>query len=289
MRPTADRTKCSRGPRRDGVLVHLAAALLAALLQAGSLAGCAGGVPPLTGRTDAEGIETVRALFENGEYYDLVLIAKEFLAVHAGSRYRDEAMFLLARGHYEEGDFIDAEDQFRRLLRDFPTSPFAETSAYYLALSLLSQSRGPELDQAETEAALAQFRSFLTLYPESEHATRARGHIADIRARFAAKDFKNGITYMRVRAYRAAIFYFSEKVIEPYPETEWARQASLRLVECAMKLEEWSRAEEYALAVIEKYPGTEEAEEANGRLGGIRKRLAEAGEASGKTAAREPR
>jgi len=255
---------------------------LAALLFLAPVAGCArrprGDTDPVTADPNAEPtseeveaevkaardaastqMSYIRELFEDGHFYDVTLEVRNFVKVHPGSRYLDEAWFLLARAEYEEGNFLDAEDRFRRILRDFPQSDYARDSLYYLGLALLSQSRKAELDQTETEAAQVQFRSFLTRYPDNELAPRAEEHIRTIREKLAEKTYKNGETYRKIKSWSAARYYYEQTYLD-FRNTSWAPRAGLRMAETYRKGKprNWNDVARWSARVVADFPDTPE-------------------------------
>jgi outer membrane assembly lipoprotein YfiO len=224
-----------------------------ALVAATSLvAGCAT-VPKIpTGETSR--IEDARAAFQKEDYTHALLVLKQLLADRPGSRYADEAIFLVGRCYYEQGDYIEAEDRFRRVLREYPDSPFACDASYHLGLALLSQSRPAQLDQTETEAALVQFRSYLSRCRNSELADRAKGHILDIRTKLAEKAYRNGALYKKLGDQKAARFYFREKVLGQYGDTSWGPRAVIAMAQSYKKSKDWTGVATWARKYLDEYP-----------------------------------
>ena len=217
------------------------------------LFGCAGNPPPPP-KEDGPRIEYLHALVEQEEYDAVILGLQHFLADRPGSRFVEEATFLIGRAYYELGLDIEAEEQFRRVLREFPGGDVAPEASYYLSLSLLSQSRPAALDQTETKMALAQFRAFINRYPDHELGERARTHIENIRDKLAKKEFLNGLTYEKRRFRHAARFYFEERVLEDYGDTKWAIPAMEALTRSYAKTKEWGNAAKWAQKIIDTDP-----------------------------------
>lgn len=223
--------------------------------------GCASArpVPP---PDDAGRMQQIHQEFDQERYADVILLVDAFLSARPGTRYVEEATFLKGRALYERGMDIEAEDQFRTLLRNFPGGEFAPKATYYLALSLLSQSRGPQLDQAETQQALTQFRSFLNQYPDNELAPRAKAHVEEIRNKLAKKAYLNAKFYLGRGYQRAARIYFKERVLDTYDDTKWAVPAMLGLAKSYAKTNTWKDAVDWAQQVIGRAPASDEAAQA---------------------------
>jgi outer membrane assembly lipoprotein YfiO len=224
--------------------------------------------------SDQISIEDLRLQFEEGQYLTVVNDARTFMSRFPGSGYLDEAMYLLARAEYEDGNFIEAEGRFRKVLRDFPNGSYAEESAYYLALALLSQARKPELDQAETEGAQAQFRMFLQRFPNSEHVPQAQEHLEHISNKFAEKSFKNAETYRKLKDWDAAEFYY-QKIWSSWPMSEWAPRALVQLSQINLKRRLYRPAVAWARIVLDEFPDTPDSRDAQRLLDQAEKELGE--------------
>ena len=90
--------------------------------------------------------------------------------------------------------------------------------------------RRPELDPTPGETALAIYQELAGRYPDSDAAARARLHVVRLQNQFAEKTYKNGMFYLRRKAYDSAIIYFKD-VIANYPKAERTPDALLRLVD----------------------------------------------------------
>jgi len=239
------------------------------------LGACAVSLPRVAEMTDTEGIEALQAEFDAEHFQAASITAKAFLTAHPGSKHLDQAIYILARSNYEQGGYLDAEDNYRRLLRDFPQSDYSEDSAYYLGLAMLSQARGPQLDQSETLAAQVQLRSFLSQYPDSKYGERAKYHIATIRNKLANKEYDNAMVYYRggMSASFAARFYFETRVYQAFPETEWAAKALIKLCDLERKRLHWDLVAQWAGRYLADFPDGPERDKAREYLDEARQQL----------------
>ena len=90
--------------------------------------------------------------------------------------------------------------------------------------------RRAELDPTYGETALSIYQELTGRYPESDAAARARPHVRRLQNQFAEKSYKNGMFYLRRKAFDSAIIYFKD-VIATYPDAALAPDALLRLVD----------------------------------------------------------
>jgi outer membrane protein assembly factor BamD len=226
--------------------------MLAALCL-GLILGCAGHAPPPP-REDAGFMDWARATYQNKEYGDLSIALKQYLPGHAGSRYTEEATLLLGKTLYELDLYEESEEQFRSLLHDFPGGEFAPEATYYLGLALYAQSRPAQLDQKETNEALAQFRSFVSRYPNHPLVPNAEKHILAIRTKLADKEYRNAELYRRRGLQRAARIYYTDRVLKDYGDTKFGVQALLGLAESYAKTEEWYKCAPVCQQLLDRYP-----------------------------------
>ncbi|HEV8263396.1 MAG TPA: outer membrane protein assembly factor BamD, partial [Gemmatimonadales bacterium] len=78
--------------------------------------------------------------------------------------------------------------------------------------------------------ALSIYQELAGRYPDSDAAARARLHVRHLQEQFADKSYKNGMFYLRRKAYDSAIIYFKD-VIASYPDAQRVPDALLRLVD----------------------------------------------------------
>jgi len=67
-----------------------------------------------------------------GKYKTTIEKASMVLEFHPNSKYVDDALYLIGRSFYHQGDFSKAETKFRELLVTYPESEYAYRSLFYL-------------------------------------------------------------------------------------------------------------------------------------------------------------
>jgi tol-pal system protein YbgF len=87
---------------------------------------------------------------------------REFLERYGDSELADDARYWLGDLAYGEGDWIDASDQFERLLADHPDTPWAPAALLKRGYSLR------ELDRDEQAASV--FATLVERFPDSNEA-----------------------------------------------------------------------------------------------------------------------
>lgn len=145
------------------------------------------------------------------------------------------ARFLLAECQFDQGAYLEAARQFRRVVDEAPTHSLAPFALLRAGDAQASLWKGPELDPTYGDAAMVTYRELLARYPGTEPARRATLRIQKLGEQFAEKDYKNGVFYVRFKAYDSAILYF-RNVVARYPQSRFAPLSLVQLVETYDKL-----------------------------------------------------
>jgi outer membrane protein assembly factor BamD len=242
------------------------AAIVAALLLVAALApaGCGGRGAALPEPT-AERLDALLDLVARGKHYDAIQGLTEFLREHPGTSRIDEAVYGLGRAYLGSRQWQLAEDQFARLIRDFPYSAKVPDATFDLSFAIYRQSRPAQLDPTLTVRGRDQFRVFLKAYPDHPRAEEARTCERELDERLAEKKYMAGETYRKTRRFEAARLSYA-RVTEEHPESAWARRAALRIGEVLLAEEKKAEALAQFEKVVTQWPGSPEAKQAEARL-----------------------
>jgi len=176
-------------------------------------------------------LERALALIRHGDFRraQVVLMRLNF-EFAPGQPEAAAARYYLAECAFQTGDRVQAAHDFRKVADEFPASEYAPLALLRAGDSNLRLWRRAELDPTYGETALSIYQELAGRYPESDAAARARPHVRRLQNQFAEKSYKNGMFYLRRKAYDSAIIYFKD-VIASYPEATLAPDALLRLVD----------------------------------------------------------
>lgn len=140
------------------------------------------------------------------------------------------AHWYLARAHEGKKEFLLASTSYARVAESFPDDTLADDAMLASGDAYLRLWRKPELDPQYGALAQLQYRQLLGVYPDSPLADTAEVRLLAIDERFAAKDYGNGMYYVRRGAYDSSIILFKD-VVKNYANTDHARLALMRMVE----------------------------------------------------------
>ncbi len=170
-------------------------------------------------------------LFRHGDFRRAQLVLQRLtFELTPGQPEAAAARYYLAESYFQTGDRVQAAHEFRKVADEFPASEYAPLALLRAGDSNLRLWRRAELDPTYGETALSIYQELAGRYPESEAAARARSHVRRLQNQFAEKTYKNGMFYLRRKAYDSAIIYFKD-VIANFPDAKLAPDALLRLVD----------------------------------------------------------
>jgi len=176
-------------------------------------------------------LERAMRLFRRGEFRKAQLIFQRLTFEFSVTQEElAQARYYLAECSFQLGDHVQAASDFRKVADEFSTSPYAPTALLRAGDANLRLWHRPELDPTYGETALAIYQELTGRFPDSDAAARARPHVRRLENQFADKTYKNGMFYLRRKAFDSAIIYFKD-VIANYPNAQRAPDALLRLVD----------------------------------------------------------
>jgi outer membrane protein assembly factor BamD len=175
------------------------------------------------------------------------------------------AFWYLAKSQQGRREWLLAAQSFTRLVEGFPEDTLADDGQLEAARSYRRLWRKPTLDSQYGETALAAYRTFLGLFPESPLTGRTNAELAELEEWFAIKNFEIGQHYLRRKMYDSAIIYFRD-VMRLYPSAPTARRAGLRMVHAYRSIRWTDEAKEVCTTLRRNYPADQEVRLACGEV-----------------------
>lgn len=141
-----------------------------------------------------------------------------------------EASFFLAEIQLARRENLLAVRAFRRLADETPGHTLAPQALLRAGDAYAGLWRRPELDPTYGATAMSIYREVTERYPGTDAARIASMRIADLNEKFAFKEFKTALFYLRFKAWDSALLALRNLVSE-YPRTSIAPQALIKMVE----------------------------------------------------------
>jgi outer membrane assembly lipoprotein YfiO len=219
---------------------------LASLLLGASLTGCGKGpaaaptVTPTPVSRVAESASSgeldtlwtkAKYAFRHGKWNDAIKhLGRVILELPPGDSRIAQAHFFLGECQFALGSNLEAAREFRKVSDDTPDDPVAPQALLRVGDAYADLWRRPELDPSYGQTALSTYQELLNRYPGGAPAQRAQARIAELQERFAYKEYKAALYYMRLKAFDSAILYLKD-LVATYPRAKVAPDALIHLVQ----------------------------------------------------------
>ena len=239
---------------------HNLAVPFAACLLLGIVAACSSSEATKT-MTASERFREGFVKFQDRDFLEAIDDFKVVSLQHQGTNVADSAQFYLAECRFAREEYILAAFEYDVLLRTMPSSVFLSRARFRRGTCYYNMSPRPFLDQDYTRKAIDEYQAFLEYHPNDTLASTADQRIRELNGKLAEKEYRNGITYMKLEYYKAATFYF-DLVLEKYHDTPFAEPALLRKADALRNRRRFSEAKEEIDRWLVKYPNSGLREEA---------------------------
>ncbi len=167
----------------------------------------------------------------HGKWSDaLKALDRALLEFPPGDPRASQAQFWEAEAQFALGSHLQAARAFRKVSDDTPNDPLAPEALLRVGDVYADLWRRPELDPSYGQTALATYQELLNRYPGTPAAKRAQAGIDDLQERFAYKEYKAALYYIRLKAFDSAILYLKD-LVATYPRSTVAPDALIRLVQ----------------------------------------------------------
>jgi outer membrane protein assembly factor BamD len=140
-----------------------------------------------------------------------------------------QAHFYLGEVQFARSENLDAVREFRRVSDESPNDPLASEALLRVGDAYANLWKRPELDPTYGTTALAAYNELLSRYPGTSAAERGQKKVSALQEKFAIKQYKAALYYLRFKAYDSAILYLKD-LVATYPRASIAPDALLRLI-----------------------------------------------------------
>lgn len=104
-------------------------------------------------------------LYDEEDYLGAQLELSKLTYTSRATEYEDDVQFLLGMSYFKSEQYLLAIDAFQTLLRNVPSSPYAQEAYFQIAESYYKMSPEPQLDQDYTRRAVIQYQGYIDTYP----------------------------------------------------------------------------------------------------------------------------
>jgi outer membrane protein assembly factor BamD len=139
--------------------------------------------------------------------------------------YAPLAQFKLGLLYKRIKDYANAEEAFKKLITNYPTSELVDDAILQLAKVVSEKERKVDYSQEATEEAIKRLEELSAL---GELPVEGKKVLKDLQERKAQSLFETAKFYEKQKLYKSAIIYY-EEIIKKYPRTSWAVKAAEKL------------------------------------------------------------
>ena len=167
--------------------------------------------------------------YEAGEFVRSGTLFQELLTIYRGTSRADQIYYYYAKSMMGQRDYLMATQYFRTLLRETPTSQFAEEAQFMVGYAAYLQSPKPRLDQEVTVNAIEALQLYINLYPFNEKVDEAHRLIDELRDKLVQKSYFSARLYFDFENYKAAVVAL-ENAMKEYPDSRYREELLYMLV-----------------------------------------------------------
>ncbi len=233
-------------------------ALFLILPLALSFLGCSSS-KELSNLSAEDRFEIGKQKFDKKKYVDAIEDFKYILLQYPGSAIADDAQFYLAECYYNRGEYLLASSEYENLIQNYPSSEYVLMARYKIGLCYYNLSPKSQLDQTYTYKAIDALQGFIEYHPTSDLVPSAERKIHELINKLAKRDYETGLFYMRREFYKAAMIYF-DSIIERYPDSDYLELAYAGKIECLLKRRDYNEVVKIAEEFERKFPSSELSE-----------------------------
>ncbi|MCD6379434.1 tetratricopeptide repeat protein [bacterium] len=163
------------------------------------------------------------------EYQPVVVKCSTILQNHPGSRWADDAAFLLGKALFRQGEYIDAAKKFEEIIDNWPKKKYAPLSLFWLGKVYF--------ETEEYKKALTYTTRFLKQYPK---------HKMTFRMMLLA-----GETNLKLDQRKEALAFYS-RVIQEADDDRVIGEAKLKCADLHFSFEQWEKAAGFYESILHK-------------------------------------
>lgn len=158
------------------------------------------------------------------EVYTMVIDNQPFTPAAA------EAQYKIGRSHFAREDYLESAFEYRRVVEDYPSSPFVREASYGLTRCYEKSSLDPAYDQAPSELTIDTIREFKHRYPADPRIAGMNEVEHEMIERVSEQHFRTARFYEHRSNMPSARVYY-DFVTRHYPDTEAAAKSEAWLAE----------------------------------------------------------
>jgi outer membrane protein assembly factor BamD len=212
-----------------------------------------------------------RAYYFRIDYQKCIELFQKLVYEYPFTRHLADADYFIAESHFKLKEYEVALQAYQDFLVRHPKDPRVEYVYYQIGLCHWnSRIKNPLRDQTETEAAVAAFKTLLTIFPSGQYADKARNYVKLGNQSLSERELKVGDFYFKRKEFWSASLRYHYAWVE-FPEATKADYARYREALCLEKMGRSDDAAKSYQGLLDSYPESSYRKEAQKYLENAKK------------------
>jgi len=169
-----------------------------------------------------------------GPNFNIIEIFRQVIKNAPYSELAPKSQYKIGLYMMEQQMYVEARDEFEKLLNDYSESEWTKAAKYQIALADAARSRNAGYDQKITQSAVEEFEEFVEHYPEAKLSDNARDKIFELRDKEAENNYNIAQFYEKRKNYKSAKIYY-QIVVDEFTSSSWSTKALNRISELTGK------------------------------------------------------
>lgn len=175
------------------------------------------------------------AYYESEDYIKSITLLEEVMPFYNLTTEGEYLNYIYCLANYKLEDFYLSGYYFKRFIRKYPKSKYAEEALFLSSLCSVQNSPQYSLDQTETYNALDQLQIFIDEYPTSTRIDTCNQLMDGLRSKLELKQYEYAKLYYQTENYKSAVVAL-EQTLQKYPESVYKEEIYYLLVMSNFKL-----------------------------------------------------
>lgn len=204
-------------------------------------------------------------LYHNGDYTEAIDKFKKVMEDYPLSPFAVDAELALADTYYGSSQYSDAASYYASFLSLHPGHQKAAYAMFQKGMSYLREVSTVDRDQTAAQKALLAFSDTISMYPSSVYVDKAKEMAIFLKRHLAEREFYIGNFYFKDKKYKGALARFAE-ILKKYPDAGISDKALYYIGKSYIGLGEKDLARETFSTLIASFPDSSFALEAKSWL-----------------------
>lgn len=173
--------------------------------------------------------------YQAEQYLRASTLFEELVNIFRGSEKGEKVTYAYAECLFKMKDYLLAQHYYQVFVKDFSGSEHAENAQFKNALCYYLLSAKPRLDQEDTYNALAEFTTYLSIYPSGANVAESVAKMTELRDKLVYKSYLNAKLYFNLGDYMGnnylSAVIAAQNSLKEFPDTKYREELSFLILD----------------------------------------------------------